>query len=61
MDVLSPATTQWFSCQVRFGGPSDVGLGDTRGAFHQPQADVGHIQNGQVGDDAVDDPLPGER
>src|SRR6478736_10051825 len=60
MDVLSPATTLWFSCQVRLGGRSDVGFGDTWGAFHQSEAVIGDIDDGQVGDDAVDDPLPGE-
>src|ERR1019366_3467147 len=54
-----------YSCrardEVRLGRGTDLGFGDTWRTLHQPEAFVRDIQDGQVGDDAVDDALTGER
>src|SRR5665647_1112271 len=54
-----------YSCrardEVRLGRRADLGFGDTWRTLHQPETFVCDIQDGQVGDDAVDDALTGER
>src|SRR5664280_3273209 len=47
--------------QVWLGRRADLGFGDTWCTLHQPETFVCDIQDGQVGDDAVDDALTGER